>query len=229
MRVLFYYLLVLNLLYAGWEFTRPSNQSVEAVALAGDLKTLELLNEENDEVVLNVSAADEAPEEPEDDIDIDVVEPLVLSCFTLGPFKDEEIVQQVRESMAEDIKDIKVRTLEETELHRYWVYVPSLSSRKLAKEMARKLKGAKLKDFYVVLSGKIKNSISLGHFRELEYANRRAKKVRELGFPASVEALYKKYNVHWIDYRASKGDLEIESLINSHLSEGVSRLNRNCE
>ena len=109
------------------------------------------------------------------------------------------------------------------------MYVPALPSKKLAKEVARKLKRSKLKDFYVVLRGSAKNSVSLGHFRELEYANRRAKKVRSLGFTATVEVLYKKYNVHWIDYSASEVDLENESLINSHVSEGVSRLNRICE
>ena len=95
--------------------------------------------------------------------------------------------------------------------------------------MARKLKQSKLKDFYVVLGGETKNSISLGHFKEPAYANRRARKVSQLGFDASIEVIYKKYNVHWIDYRAAKDDAELESMINNHVSEGVSRINRSCE
>jgi hypothetical protein len=229
MRVLFYYLLALNLLYAGWEYIQPVHQSVAVVALPDGLKTLELLDGGVIEAAADQRQPDSevtdesfggAPEDPE---------LLALSCFTLGPFKDELIVQQIRESMAEDIEDIKVRVLEESEKHRYWVYIPPLPSRKEAKSVARKLKRSKLKDYYVVLSGNTKNSISLGHFKEPEYANRRAKKVRDLGFAASVEVIYKKYNMHWIDYRARKGDLELESMINSHISEGVSRLDRSCE
>lgn len=226
MRVLFYYLLILNLLYAGWEYMQPSNQAVEVVSLAEGLQTLELLNEVDAEPVVDASAPAEVSEVS---VDNDIVALESLSCFTLGPFKDEEIAQQIRESMAEEIEGIKIRTLEELEKHRYWVYIPSLANRKQAKDVARKLKRSKLKDFYVVLSGDTKNSISLGHFKELEYANRRAKKVKDLGFAASVEVIYKKYNMHWIDYRASKDDDEIESLINNYVSEGVSRLNRNCE
>ena len=152
-----------------------------------------------------------------------------LACYTLGPFKDEGIMQQVRESMAETIKGVSVRTLEESEKHRYWVYIPPLPSRTQAKSVARKLKQANLKDFYVVLGGDTKNSISLGHFKEPAYANRRARKVSKLGFEASVDVIYKKYNVYWVDYRARKDDLELESLINNHVSEGVSRINRSCD
>jgi len=228
MRVLFYYLLVLNLLYAGWEFMQPAHQGVVVEVLPEGLKTLELLD-----AVVEKSVDEDLSDREILSSDINGVmekqKVVLLSCFTLGPFKNELIVQQIRESMAEDIKDIKVRVLEESEKHRYWVYIPPLSNRKEAKAVARKLKQAKLQDYYVVLSGKTKNSISLGHFKEPEYANRRAKKVRRLGFDASVEVIYKKYNIHWIDYRASKDDLELESKINNHLSEGVSRLDRSCE
>ena len=228
MRVLFYYLLVLNLLYAGWEFMQPAHQSVAVEVLPEGLKALELLD-----VVVEKSVDEGLSDREVFSMDINGVmekqKAVSLSCFTLGPFKDELIVQQIRESMAEDIKDINVRVLEESEKHRYWVYIPPLSNRKEAKSVARKLKQAKLQDYYVVLSGKTKNSISLGHFKEPEYANRRAKKVRRLGFDASVEVIYKKYNIHWIDYRARKDDLELESKINNHLSEGVSRLDRSCE
>jgi len=228
MRVLFYYLLVLNLLYATWEYVQPTHQDVAVEVLPAGLKTLELLDvvvekpegevlSDDEDLMLNINGV------------VEEQKAAPLSCFTLGPFKDELIVQQIRESMAEDIKDIKVRVLEESEKHRYWVYIPPLANRKAAKAVASKLKQAKLKDYYVVLSGKTKNSISLGHFKEPEYANRRAKKVRRLGFDASVEVIYKKYNIHWIDYRASKGDLELESKINNHVSEGVSRLDRSCE
>ena len=228
MRVLFYYLLVLNLLYAGWEYVRPAHQSVAVEALPESLKTLELLDGVVEPSIDKGLISDEV-------LAVGIKEgmeekkSMPLSCFTLGPFKNEVIVQQIRESMAEDIKNINVRVLEESEKHRYWVYISPLPSRKEAKRVAKKLKLSKLKDYYVVLSGQTKNSISLGHFKEPEYANRRAKKVRSLGFDAAVEVIYKNYNIHWIDYRASKSDLELEAKINNHVSEGVSRIDRSCD
>ena len=231
MRILLYYLIVLNLLYAGWEYLRPAQSNIEVPALSKKLATLELLEGSYIEssIGLHDDAEKEMPEEADFKIEVVEQKKLPLACFTLGPFKDEGIMQQIRESLSETIKDVSVRTLEESEKHRYWVYIPPLASRSQAKNVARKLKQSKLKDYYVVLGGDTKNSISLGHFKEPAYANRRARKVSKLGFETEIEVIYKKYNVHWIDYRAVKGDEELETLISSHVSEGVSRINRSCD
>ena len=170
MRVLFYYLLVLNLLYAGWEYVQPTHQSVVVAALPEGLKTLELLDVVA-EPVLDEKRQDDSVVDDDLQEVVENVEQLALSCFTLGPFKDELIVQQIRESMAEDIEDINVRVLEESEKPRYWIYIPPLPRHKEAKSVARKLKRSQLKDYYVVLSGETKNSSQLGHFRETGYAN----------------------------------------------------------
>lgn len=236
MRVLFYYLLVLNLLYAGWENFQPVYNHAGLPPLADDLATLELLNESAD--ALNGVFLAQVPEgdavSTVNEIEADEINQLplkaaALACFTLGPFRDEGIMRQTRESMAEFVKDIDVRVLEESEKHRYWVYVPSLPNRKQANEVARRLKESNLKDLYVVLSGAAKNSISLGHFREPVFANNRVKRVNELGIDASIEVIYKKYNVYWVDYRVAKEDADAEALINNLVSEEVSRINRICE
>ena len=112
MRILFYYLVLLNLLYAGWEYLRPTQTSVEVPPLSKSLATLELLEGSHNEsaIELNNDTAETIEKSPER-VEADEQEKSPLVCHTLGPFKDEGIMQQVKESIAEAVQDVSVRTL----------------------------------------------------------------------------------------------------------------------
>lgn len=234
MRILLILIVALNLLYIGWEYLSPGVVSQVPSAMPGSLKTLELLHEGD--------ALAKSPESTEgNDAGLTQVESSMTqageaqghsrqaSCYTLGPFKDENIMQQLRESIAEYVTDISVRKRQQSIKHRYWVHVPALPDRKQAKLMAKKLRKKKINDFYIVLSGSQKNSISLGHFRDPKHANRRMKQVNDLGIAAETDVIYREYDIYWLDYQVDSMNGKSDFSVEEYISDGVSQLVRDCQ
>ncbi len=246
MRLLFIVIIALNLLYAIWEYRSPVDRERIHAPLAEDLNRLVLLNElntEDDDVGTGTGTAgisdatdDEEPGatgDEETEIAADLAsgaEQAGMACFTLGPYKDREIMEQLKESLAENVAEVSVRKRQQLEKHRYWVYIPVLLDRKAAKAMAKKLRSKNIKDFYIVLSGKKKNSISLGHYREPNHANRRVRKVIELGFEAEIDVIYREYDIYWLDYRIDRGKDGSGDVfsIDEFITDGVTKLDRQC-
>ena len=238
MRILLIFIVILNVLYAGWEYVNPARKVDYVPPLPDNLMTLELLHEERAQA-LKKSVAEAGVEVGVKSSPLEQDELLVteaheikkndpVSCYTLGPFKDESIMQQLRESIAEHVTDISVRKRQESEKHRYWVYIPALSSRKQAKLVAKQLRLKKINDFYIVLSGDAKNSISLGHYREPVHANRRVKVVTKLGLKAEIKIIYRDYDVYWLDYQVEEADGGVSFSVDEYVSDGVSQLAREC-
>lgn len=245
MRLLFIVIIALNLVYAIWEYRSPVDRARIHAPLAEDLNRLVLLEElntEDDDVGtgatdLSDTTDDEEPgkiegEGAEAEVaaadEPSVAEQAGMACFTLGPYKDREIMEQLKESLAENVAEVAVRKRQQLEKHRYWVYMPVLSDRKTAKVMAKKLRSKEIKDFYIVLSGKKKNSISLGHYREPNHANRRVKKVIKLGFDAEIDVIYREYDIYWLDYRIDEDESVASFSIDEYITDGVTKLNRQC-
>jgi len=239
MRILLAFVIILNLLYAGWEYLNPAANSNFVHPLADNLKTLELLHEpvvealitEENALAENNDVAEESSNQLEMSDSGDEASSLMIdepSCYTLGPFKDKNIMQQLRETIAEYVTDMSVRKRQESEKHRYWVYVPALPDRKQAKLVAKQLRQKNLNDFYIVLSGKSKNSISLGHYREQKHANLRMKRVIDLGLKAEIDVIYRDYDIYWLDYKVDEVSGEPGFSVDEYISEGVSQLARDC-
>lgn len=232
MRLLFVFVVLLNVLYAGWHFYMPRDKEVKTGHLPVGLKTLTLLHEEQVPSVatarVDAVTQDEEGENPVKPIESksEVVE---SACYTLGPFRDKNIMEQLQSAIAELVTDISVRKRKESEKHRYWVYVPAQKNRKQAKLMAKKLREKNINDFYVVLGGESRNSISLGHFKNAKHANRRAEKVAKLGFKTEINVIYRDYDMYWLDYRVDAVNGESGLSVDEYASDGVSQLVRDCK
>ena len=231
MRLFLAFVIILNLLYAGWEYVNPTKTREMIPPLADNLLSLELLRE-----VDSVNGGDDTDVVPVE-IEAKSAEQNALkgaeykdvACYTLGPFKDRDLMQQVKASLTEYVNDLTVRTRQETEKHRYWVYIPSLGSRRKAKSMVSKLRDSKVKDFYIILNGEQRNGISLGHFKERRHASRRHKKITGLGFKAEIEVIYKELDIHWLDYESKNQQSDPAFDIEQYTTEGVSQLVRDCK
>jgi len=237
MRILLAFIIVLNLLYAAWEVLSPVKPVGVVSSLPASLKRLELLNEDKIELLKTERnqkiPTDEGVEQAVIAEDLSDEQQLPAdsapqTCYTLGPFKDEQIMQQLRESIAEYVTDLSVRKRQQSVKHRYWVFVPALSNKKRAKLVAKKLREKQVNDFYIVLSGDKKNSISLGHFREPSHANRRMKKVANLGFDTEIKVIYREYDIYWLDYRVDALGQGTNFSVDEYVSDGVSQLARDC-
>ncbi len=235
MRILLVFIVILNLLYAGWAYLAPVVVDHAMPPIGGDLKMLELLNETNsfkkavakEALESGVENSLGAPDASIADNRLDKAESVF--CYTLGPFKDVSIMQQLRESIAEYVVEVSVRKRQESEKHRYWVYMPALPNRQEAKLMAKALRKKKIDDFYIVLNGNAKNSISLGHFREPKHANRRMKRVIGLGFKAEINVIYRNYDIYWLDYQVDMVNGASGFSVDEYISDGVSQLARSCK
>ena len=239
MRILLVSLIALNLLYAFWERVMPHQTYNSVAPLENNLKPLLLLRENNshtglmvDESVSEVDLVDskEELEEENSELILDKAnKEKIISCYTLGPFKDKEILQQLRGSIDEHVKNSTIRKREESEKHRYWVHIPALSSRKKVRATELKLKNKKIKDFYVLFKGDLKNSISLGHFRDPDGANRRMINIIKQGFNAKTEVIYRQYDLYWLDYQLETEGDSLGFSVEAYLTDGVSQLHRDCD
>lgn len=216
------FLVILNLLYGLWQYYFPVSQITELEPLPQDLGTLHMLAEiVNEDLAAIENPIDEQPQENNGD--------KKLFCYTLGPFKDEALANTVSELLRRHVKKLKRRSREESEQHRYWVYIPSLDSRTAAIAMSKRLAKEKIKDYYIIRSGSKNNGISLGHFKEKHHAYRRLERLTALGFAVDIEPVSQVYQVYWLDYQVlGESPAELEA-IKSFQEDGVARLDRACE
>lgn len=220
MRIFLLFLVVLNLVYGVWQFYLPVSQEEKLPALPKDLKSLVLLSEVEPVNIKLVEGADRPVKEPP---------PKTISCFTLGPFRDDAVSQKAMEMLEGKVDKLKDRVREENEQQRYWVYIPSLKNRDEAIAKSKLLAKKQIKDYYIIRSGAKNNGISLGHFREKVHAYRRLEYLKSLGFEAEIEPIYQTYTVHWLDYQLSGERPEEMEVLHEFLEDGVARLERVCD
>ena len=222
MRIFFLFLLMLNILFAAWQYYSPKKIVSEIAPLSDRLDRLVLLKEA-DPVVKESPEVIEAVNE-------DVVEQSVKSkiCYTLGPYIDKDVVTQIESQLAGNVIDFVVREREEQELHRYWIYLPGDNNRQSARGVSKSLAKKNIKDYYIIQKGEKMNSISLGHFKEKANADARVSKVRKLGFKPEIEAIYRDYKLYWLDYSIEADNAEIGVKMQEYLIDGVTLLDRKC-
>lgn len=228
MRLFLMFLVVLNLLFAAWQYWQPAGPENKVSALPAGLEQLVLLSERQDVVAdeeglagesSNVTAVvAESEGEKQDRL-----------CYTLGPFRGEEKVKQTKSAIAEYVDNLIIRKREQSEQHRFWVYVAPQKSREAAVNVSEQLAKKKIKDYYIIRSGEKNNGISLGHFKEKKHADRRVRKLSKLGFDVKMEVIYQNYLVYWLDYSTSTKVEDGEDILQGLVEEGVARIDRACQ
>ncbi|MDH5765696.1 MAG: hypothetical protein OEZ38_06740 [Gammaproteobacteria bacterium] len=223
MRLFFIFLFILNALFAGWQYYMPKIVNNESVPLPAGLERLVILKE-------SLPAVVEASVDEEEMLSkgTDVNHKPVKTCYTLGPYEDQELVAKIREELGGEV-EFTVREREEKDLHRYWVYIPGDKGRDHARKVILKLAKNNIKDYYILQSGDVKNSISLGHFKEKWYADVRVKEISKLGIKPEIEVIYRTYNLYWLDYALSNKPEDLMAKIQEYLVDGVTLLDRQCK
>ena len=61
-----------------------------------------------------------------------------------------------------------------------------------------------LTDYFVIVSGDMENSISLGLYRDEQNARKRQQALRALGFNPRVVPRYKTIDQFWLDYQLAQ-------------------------
>ena len=150
-------------------------------------------------------------------------EPVVLpeqECFTLGPFADAAKSKRALGLLTTAGAKASQRENQEQVPYGYRVFIPPLSSRERAYELADKLRGAGIKDYFVITNPNDKlNGISLGLFKQRTGAIKRVAQLRNMEYRASIEVRYKDKAIYWVDYAADIGSVGAQVLLEA--GEGV--------
>jgi len=216
--MLFLFLLLVNILFFGWKNWNPL-QIVESIdPLPASLNSIKLMRETRSE---NADRLDEAGK-------TSGLSPENKTCHTIGPFEDNQMVEELKQQMQQFTNHLTVRLIQESQLHRYWVYIKAANTED-AVATSKLLVLQNVSDYYVMSSGSEKR-VSLGHFKEKSYADRRAQQVKDLGFAVETEVVYHYFKLYWLDYElaASQKD-KLRDLVAPYLQNEISILNRECE
>jgi hypothetical protein len=151
-------------------------------------------------------------------------------CFTLGPFRQKDSLQELKDEIAPYVVNAVIRDKKGQDYTMHWVYIQPEKNRKDIIKIAKRLKIKKIKDFYIIREGERNNGISLGHFKDKKRALGLEAKVKKQGFDVHIEAIYRTYEVFWLEYELINQALpkEIVSKYTQSVDTVVSRLSRDC-
>lgn len=229
MRALFIMLLVANLVYLVWGFVNPPERparlapefpaSAERLVLWAEyrggiaggvtnsvddgLQAVESGNTASAVVDSGQPGNDVAPAPPAED----GTNPRVStgSCYTLGPFVEEDAARQVVNDLAGLEVDAAIRETKKRRPTSYWVYLAGFKDRAQAQEAVNDLKAGGVKDYYIETVGEYRNTISLGLYTYRSRAAIRADNIRELGFDPQIRPNLRNVAEFWIDFEIRAG------------------------
>jgi len=201
---------------AGQARTSPTQVAV-ATDVSADLETMA-----ESQGSTRSDAPVDAPEvTPED-------KPAADLCYTLGPFSEMQTLRQVTREIKDYVVEASFRSREEQEQTMYRVFVRPVGSKQEAKALTKELASKNIRDYFIITDGPNKNGISLGYFSNKGRAYRHADHVRELGFDATAEPVFRTYTIYWLDYRIKSGHEIPQQIFDDHLENSAQRLSRTC-
>jgi hypothetical protein len=193
MRHVVYLLLVVNLVFLGWNiFQSQSGLQAERnlpplPETAAPLVTLQEHLTTDDEVSDIEKLTDSKP-------------PGVgagLVCQTLGPFLALQEVQTMEAALAGLGLAPQQREAERTYPIGYWVYLPEMP-RSESQRLARMLDDHSDKEYFISKG----NLISLGVFQDMSRAKQRLAQTRKMGLEPLLETRYRTATGYWLDFQA---------------------------
>jgi hypothetical protein len=184
-RVAFYALLLINLLYFGWAelIDVPPPPPPNPTANLPRLKLLSDLPPAS-----RVALASKV-----------TVNKPVAECVSIGPFDDPAIAAKAVTALRAKSFAPQQRAAESPAIRRFWVYLDGFRSDVTEMRVLHKLERAGIDDAEAmpVSAGGLK--VSLGLFTDREHAGRRAKAVQAMGFhPLTTERMLPG-TVYWLD------------------------------
>lgn len=146
----------------------------------------------------------------------------VEQCFSLGPFKQKDKLEQILDAMSEDISRHDIRTGEVTSVA-FQVSSGSYETRLDARTQEAAMKEAGVKDI-AIMSRDSGYSVALGLFSNEKSAYARQARLKKIGFDSEVSEQNIVKKVYWADLVTSldKEDVEGAVAASSAKSRGVS-------
>ena len=193
MRHVVYLLVVVNLVFLGWNIFQ--SQSVRQVErnlppLPETAVRLVTLQEKEQSAVDEVSAIEIVTRDEPPGAGVS------LLCQTLGPFLAREAMQATEAKLVTmDLEPQQRETARQRPIG-YWVHLPEME-RAEARRFAQILDDHNDKEYFIGKDG----VLSLGAFQDMNRAKKRLKRVRKLGLDAQLETRYRTVAEYWLDFQ----------------------------
>jgi len=227
MKVFFALLLITNILFALIQWMLPYEQVIKTSALPVTSEKLRLLEEIETPVIKQPPAIDKTvaqnvnvPEEPASVPD--------RLCYTLGPFKEQQIAQEVSLNFKQNRIAISSRSSLEKEYMGMMVYLDGMETREDAVRVADSLAQKGVKDYIIVSEPERQFVLSLGVFSLKKNAEGRFNRIRRLGYDVKTEARYRNRTIYWLDYSESENENLTRFIDTLKVEKGISRISRQC-
>jgi hypothetical protein len=149
-------------------------------------------------------------------------------CYTLGPFKSEKQAQEVVLKAKQDDLRMSTRASTEQEYLGMMVYIEGHENRQEAIDTAESLAGKGIRDYMIVNEIDKSNVLSLGVYGLKKNADRRADRLKQLGYSALLEPRYRDRTIYWLDYNQQETPSLVKLIDELKTEEGVSRISRFC-
>jgi len=194
-RALFFALLLANLLYMGWaewiDVPAPPPQS----SIAG-LRSLTLVKElppDKRAALTRKMSLETAPPQ----------------CVSVGPFADPGIAGKAAALLRAKSFAPRQRAVGVPAIRRFWVYLDGLSSDAAVTRALHKLERGGIDDAEAMPPESGGRRISLGLFTDRDHADRRAKRVRTMGFKPGLTQRMLPGTVYWLDLTPPNGSTPV--------------------
>ncbi len=126
-------------------------------------------------------------------------------CFTIGPLSTLLTQQRALERLRPFAAATRTRETSADNDRGWWVYLPA-GNRTAAITLSRDLAERGVEDFYVVTSGSLENTVSVGLYENVENARARQARLVALGYDAKIEVRRETVPQFWVDYRIGSED-----------------------
>lgn len=184
MRLILVSLLIINLVYLGYQFTQPVKLEQEAsidVAVATGADPIQLLSE------VSVKPKSTNPEATKKD----------ALCWAVGPYPVELDAKHLYARMLAMDMPARVESQSVVIKEEFWVYLSPLANRKQAMRKLKELQKRKI-DSFVITEGELENGISLGLFGKQDSVDRLLAKLKEKNIAAKVRPLTRTRDQFWV-------------------------------
>jgi hypothetical protein len=225
MKVFFALLLLTNILFALIQWLLPYEQVIKTSALPVTSEKLRLLEEIETPVLKQPPPIDETFAQLVQEAPSSVPDRL---CYTLGPFKEQQVAQEVALNFKQNRIAISSRSSLEKEYMGMMVYLDGLETREDANRVADSLALKGVKDYIIVSEPERQYVLSLGVFSLKKNAERRFNRIQRLGYDVKSEARYRSRTIYWLDYSESENENLTRFIDTLKVEKGISRISRQC-
>lgn len=216
MKIVIGLLLAVNLLLFYW-LTQESSQSDALLSeVATNMPPLQLLSETIPQkvpkpfVTAEQAESDGQSQQQPEQVSVQTAEMvekppiravfLELSCYSLGPFDEENSVKSASSTLSELGLVTSYKSETRQEVSGYWVYLPPFPTRDDARKVISMLKERGIKDFLIVSNGVKRNAISLGFFGTRDGAQQHQTRMKAIGLNPILEEAHRETNGFWLDF-----------------------------